>query len=119
MPSSWRARITRTAISPRLATRTRLNTRRSLARERRGERTGAAAQHGLAVRDEDARHRQLQHRRERLAQVVVRGTTAQPSLRAHTQLLVGGLWLGSGAEQDVADNECSLPWQPVDDLARP
>ena len=88
---------------------------RSLARQRCGERAGAAAQHGLAVRDEDARHRQLQERRERLAQVVVR-RLPEPAFRAEPQRRTRVARLRAGAEEDVADDHRSLPWQPVDDL---
>ena len=54
---------------------------RSLARQRFGERAAATAQHGRSMRDEDARHRQLEQRRERLAQVIVR-RLPEPAFRA-------------------------------------
>ena len=55
---------------------------RSLARQHGGERAAAATQHGLSVRDEHTRHGQLEQRRKRLAEVIVRGLPAQPALRA-------------------------------------
>ncbi len=45
---------------------------RSLARQHGGERAAAAAQHGLSVRDQHTRDGQLEQRRERRAEVVVR-----------------------------------------------
>ncbi len=55
---------------------------RRLARQDGGERAAAATQHGLSVRDQHARDRQLEQRRERLAEVVVRRSSPQPALRA-------------------------------------
>src|SRR5436190_1117538 len=83
--------------------------RRSLVRQRCGERAGAAAQHGLAVRDEDAHHRKLQERRERLAQVVVR-RLPEPTLRTQPQRRTRVARLRAGAEEDVAEGDRALPW---------
>ena len=76
-----------------------------------------AAEHGPAVRDEHALYGKVEQRPERAPQVGVRALRTQPALGAEPQLVVGRARLRAGAEQDVADGDCFLLRQPVDELA--
>jgi hypothetical protein len=93
-----------------------LNTGRSLVGQHSGERAAPAVQHGLSVRDEHPRDGQVEQRRERLAEVVVRRFSTQPALGTEPQRIVRGARLGTCSEQDVADDDRLLPGEPVDDL---
>jgi hypothetical protein len=68
------------------------------------------------MRDEDPLDRQLEEGPQRRLEVV-ESRRSDPTGRAEAQRLVGRARLGAGAEQDVADDECALRRDPVDDLA--
>jgi hypothetical protein len=65
----------------------------------------AVAEHRLSVGDQHPLDRQLEQRRQRRAQVVVRLLRAEPALGAEPERLVGGPRLRAGAEEHVADHD--------------
>jgi hypothetical protein len=66
------------------------------------------------MRDEDPLDRQLEEGPQRRLEVV-ESRRSDPTGRAEAQRLVGRARLGAGAEQDVADDECALRRDLVDD----